>query len=92
MRPAIPGSERKPEPADVFAEFVNPAITKKFWFTRSTGKLEVGKQVRWEWEMYGVSAEVRVKEIERPSRILIEWILLYLSSDCSLPARMVRPS
>ena len=63
---------RKPA-EDVFEAFVNPAITTKFWFTRSTGKLEVGKQVRWEWEMYGVSAEVRVKAIERPSRILIEW-------------------
>jgi uncharacterized protein YndB with AHSA1/START domain len=58
---------------DVFEAFVNPAITTKFWFTRSTGKLEEGKQVRWEWEMYGVSAEVRVKAIEPPNRILIEW-------------------
>ena len=63
---------RKPV-EDVFEAFVNPDITTKFWFTRSTGKLEAGKQVRWEWEMYGVSAEVRVKVIERPIRILIEW-------------------
>jgi uncharacterized protein YndB with AHSA1/START domain len=58
---------------EVFEAFVNPAITTKFWFTKSTGKLEAGKHVRWEWEMYGVSAEVRVKAIERPGRILIEW-------------------
>ena len=58
---------------DVFEAFVNPAITTKFWFTRSTGKLEAGKEVRWEWEMYGVSAEVHVKEIEPQRRILIEW-------------------
>jgi uncharacterized protein YndB with AHSA1/START domain len=63
---------RKPA-EDVFEAFVNPAITTKFWFTRSTGKLEAGKQVRWEWEMYGVSADVRVKSMERPDRILIEW-------------------
>jgi uncharacterized protein YndB with AHSA1/START domain len=63
---------RKPA-EDVFEAFVNPAITTKFWFTRSTGKLEAGKQVRWEWEMYGVSADVRVKSMERPGRILIEW-------------------
>jgi len=63
---------RKPA-EDVFEAFVNPTNTTKFWFTRSTGTLEAGKHVRWEWEMYGVSAEVRVKAIERPSRILIEW-------------------
>ena len=63
---------RKPV-EDVFEAFVNPAITAKFWFTKSSGRLEAGRQVRWEWEMYGVSAEVHVKAIERPSRILIEW-------------------
>jgi uncharacterized protein YndB with AHSA1/START domain len=63
---------RKPV-EDVFEAVVNPAITAKFWFTRSTGRLEAGKGVRWEWEMYGVSAEVRVKAIEPRRRILIEW-------------------
>ena len=53
---------RKPV-KDVFEAFVNPAITTKFWFTRSSGKLEAGKEVRWEWEMYGVSAQVRVKAL-----------------------------
>jgi uncharacterized protein YndB with AHSA1/START domain len=63
---------RKPA-RNVFEAFVNPALTTKFWFTRSTGKLEAGKQVRWDWEMYGMSVKVRVKAIDRPSRILIEW-------------------
>lgn len=63
---------RKPV-EDVFEAFVNPAITTKFWFTKSTGRLETGKEIRWEWEMYGVSAEVRVKAIEPNRRILIEW-------------------
>ena len=63
---------RKPV-EEVFEAFVNPAITAKFWFTRSTGRLEPGKEIRWEWEMYGVSAEVRVKTVEPHRRILIEW-------------------
>jgi uncharacterized protein YndB with AHSA1/START domain len=58
---------------EVFEAFVNPAITTKFWFTKSTGRLEAGKHVRWDWEMYGVSAEVDVKAIEPNRRILIEW-------------------
>jgi uncharacterized protein YndB with AHSA1/START domain len=37
--------------ADVFEAFVDPAVTTKFWFTRSSGKLEAGKEVQWDWEM-----------------------------------------
>lgn len=63
---------RKPV-AEVFAAFVDPAITTQFWFTKSSGKLEPGLQVQWEWEMYGASAQVEVKAIEPNQRILIEW-------------------
>jgi uncharacterized protein YndB with AHSA1/START domain len=57
----------------VFDAFVNPEITTRFWFTKASGALETGKTVVWEWEMYGVSAEVRVKEVVAGSRILMEW-------------------
>jgi len=63
---------RKPV-AEVFEAFVDPAITSRFWFTRGSGRLEPGKQVTWEWEMYGVSAQVSVKAVERNRRLLIEW-------------------
>ncbi len=63
---------RKPV-AEVFEAFVDPAITTRFWFTRSSGKLELGAHVRWDWEMYGVSAHVDVKELIPNERILIEW-------------------
>lgn len=57
---------------EVFEAFIDPAITTKFWFTKSSGRLEAGKHVRWEWEMYGVSDDVYVKEIEQNKRIRIE--------------------
>ncbi|MGK7378753.1 SRPBCC family protein [Planococcus sp. 1R117A] len=63
---------RKPV-EEVFAAFVDPEITTKFWFTKSSGKLEFGKHVRWEWEMYGASTNVYVKQIEENKSILIEW-------------------
>src|SRR5438876_11076813 len=63
---------RKPV-AEVFKAFVDPAITTQFWFTRSSGRLEAGKQVQWHWEMYGASAEVNVKVVEDHKRILVEW-------------------
>jgi uncharacterized protein YndB with AHSA1/START domain len=59
--------------AEVFEAFIDPEVTRNFWFTRGSGRLEAGKQVRWDWEMYGVSAQVRVKEVEENRRILIEW-------------------
>jgi uncharacterized protein YndB with AHSA1/START domain len=63
---------RKPV-ADVFEAFINPEITTKFWFTKSSGRLEVGKQVQWAWEMYDISIPVSVKAIEPNRRIVIEW-------------------
>jgi uncharacterized protein YndB with AHSA1/START domain len=63
---------RKPV-EEVFEAFIDPAITTKFWFTKSSGRLEVGSHVRWDWEMYGVSDDVHVKEIEKNMRIRIEW-------------------
>src|SRR6187399_1998492 len=63
---------RKPV-SEVFEAFVNPAITSKFWFTKGSDRLQAGKQVRWDWEMYNHSVQVAVKAIEENKRILIEW-------------------
>lgn len=63
---------RRPAP-EVFRAFADPSITTKFWFTKSSGRLEPGARVRWTWEMYGVSTEVTVLELEQDQRILIEW-------------------
>ena len=58
---------------EVFNALVDPAVTTRFWFTKSSGRLEPGARVTWAWEIYGVSTDVLVREIEPPSRILIEW-------------------
>lgn len=58
---------------EVFEAFIDPEITTKFWFTKSSGRLKAGKQVTWEWKMYGASAQVKVKDIVKNQRILIEW-------------------
>ncbi len=63
---------RKPV-AEVFEAFINPEITTKFWFTKSSGRLEAGKQVQWNWEMYGISVPVTVKAVQPNKRIVIEW-------------------
>jgi uncharacterized protein YndB with AHSA1/START domain len=58
---------------EVFEAFVDPAITTQFWFTKSSGALEPGKEVLWEWEMYDASAPVTVKEVVPNERIVITW-------------------
>ncbi|HMK04000.1 MAG TPA: SRPBCC family protein [Ferruginibacter sp.] len=63
---------RKPA-SIVFEAFIDPAITTSFWFTKSSGRLKVGETVTWEWEMYGASANVTVKEIVKNEKIIIEW-------------------
>jgi uncharacterized protein YndB with AHSA1/START domain len=63
---------RKPV-AEVFDAFVDPAITANFWFTRGSGRLEPGARVRWEWEMYGASAEIDILEMEPERHILVAW-------------------
>jgi uncharacterized protein YndB with AHSA1/START domain/catechol 2,3-dioxygenase-like lactoylglutathione lyase family enzyme len=74
-RPPVAKAEmliRKPA-AKVFEAFVDPDVTTHFWFTKSSGRLEVGREFRWEWEMYGASTSVLVKALEPGKRILIEW-------------------
>jgi uncharacterized protein YndB with AHSA1/START domain len=63
---------RRP-PEEVFQAFVDPAMTTKFWFTKSSGTTRPGAVLQWDWEMFGVSTKVRVKEVEDKSRIRFEW-------------------
>jgi uncharacterized protein YndB with AHSA1/START domain len=63
---------RKPA-SIVFNAFIDPEITRNFWFTKGSGKLETGKTVTWEWEMYDVSTQVKVRKITPDKQILIEW-------------------
>jgi uncharacterized protein YndB with AHSA1/START domain len=58
---------------EVFEAIVNPEVTTNFWFTKSSGRLEVGRRIQWDWEMYNVSIQVTPKVIEPNARIVIEW-------------------
>ena len=59
--------------SEVFMAFVDPTVTTRFWFTKSSGMLETGAVVRWDWEMYGATAFVSVKKVDPNKRILLEW-------------------
>jgi len=59
--------------AEVFEAFADPAVTTQFWFSKGSGRLEAGKQVQWEWEMYDFSVSIDVKVVEANQRIVIQW-------------------
>ncbi len=57
----------------VFEALADPAITTRFWYTKSSGRMIKGAELTWEWEMYGVSSRVLVDEVESDSRIRFRW-------------------
>ncbi|MBZ9866585.1 SRPBCC family protein [Mesorhizobium sp. CA15] len=59
--------------AEVFEAIIDPTVTTKFWFTHSSGRLNEGKLVEWEWSMYGVSTKVEVSEIVPNEKIVMQW-------------------
>jgi uncharacterized protein YndB with AHSA1/START domain len=58
---------------DVYEAFVDPSVTTRFWFTKSTGRLDERDRVRWDWEMYDVHSDVEVLELVPDERIVITW-------------------
>ena len=63
---------RRPPP-EVFAAFVDPAITTKFWIHDSTGRLEPRAKRRWTMNTDGAAADVLVTEIDPDERIAFDW-------------------
>ncbi|MBV9837993.1 MAG: SRPBCC domain-containing protein, partial [Solirubrobacterales bacterium] len=60
-------------PHDVFEALADPSITTRFWYTKSSGRMEEGAELTWEWEMYGVSGKAWVKEVSADRHIRFSW-------------------
>lgn len=58
---------------DVFEALADPAITTRFWYSKSTGRMEAGAVLTWTWEMYGAAGNVWVNEVEVDRRIAFSW-------------------
>lgn len=65
----------------VFNAFIDPETTTRFWFTKSSGKLETGKTINWQWEMYGASDDIQVVDIIPDKKITIKWDNLSTTVD-----------
>jgi uncharacterized protein YndB with AHSA1/START domain len=60
-------------PHDVFEALADPSITTRFRYTKSSGRMEEGAELTWDWEMYGASGKVWVQEVEPDRRIRFLW-------------------
>jgi uncharacterized protein YndB with AHSA1/START domain len=64
------------KPIDVvFEAMVNPDITSRFWFTKSSGRVEPGKTLEWEWGQFGVMDTVDILEVRNSEYISLKWKL-----------------
>jgi uncharacterized protein YndB with AHSA1/START domain len=59
--------------AEVFRAIADPAVTTRFWYTKSSGPMTPGATLRWDWEMYGVNTDVRVEAVDEHKRIRFTW-------------------
>ncbi|WP_172386800.1 SRPBCC family protein [Streptomyces sp. MNP-20] len=59
--------------AEAFRAFADPDVTSRFWYSKSSGPMVAGAELRWEWETYGASADVRVREVQEGRLIRFEW-------------------
>lgn len=57
----------------VFTALADPTITTRFWFTKSTSRMEPGAKLLWTWEMYNMSSHVSVTEVRPGSLIRFMW-------------------
>lgn len=58
---------------EVFRAFVDPVWLTQFWLARSSGPLELGQSVEWEFMVPGAKVTTYVKAIEKDTRIAVDW-------------------
>jgi uncharacterized protein YndB with AHSA1/START domain len=59
--------------SEVFSAFTEPEMITKFWLAKTSGRLEPGARVHWDFIVRGAASDVEVKELEPDERILIRW-------------------
>ncbi|WP_040808947.1 SRPBCC domain-containing protein [Nocardia concava] len=58
---------------EAFRAFADPAVTSRFWYSKSSGPMTDGATLRWEWETYGAATDVRVERVEQDRLIRFQW-------------------
>ncbi|GJN67806.1 hypothetical protein PLIIFM63780_002025 [Purpureocillium lilacinum] len=78
---------RRP-PHAVFEALADPAITTRFWYTKSSGRMLADAKLKWEWEMYGVSTDVFVEAVEADRLIRFRWGMYDASNPSTVEFRI----
>lgn len=60
-------------PGEVFAAFVDPAVTTRFWIADSSGPLGPAATVTWDFNTDGARASIFVDRYEPGARLVFDW-------------------
>jgi uncharacterized protein YndB with AHSA1/START domain len=69
---------------DVFEAIVDPRKMSQYFITGSTGRLEGGAKLEWEWADVGAKCEVEVVTVEPRQKIVFVWKAAALKSKVTL--------
>ena len=58
---------------DVFEAIVDPEKMKKYFISKSTGRIESGKTLTWTWEDFDAEHEIKVKQVEKNNLVSFTW-------------------
>ncbi len=59
--------------SEVFEAIINPDKMKNYFISKSTGRMEEGKTVVWNFPEFELDAPVRVTKIEKDKLISFDW-------------------
>lgn len=63
----------KAEPREVYRSFIEPEQLTKFWLSKASGPLELGKTVEWHFMVEGAVAKVEATKLEKHEHIAWRW-------------------
>ena len=58
---------------DIFEAIVDPEEMKKYFISKSTGRIEGGKTLKWTWEDFDAEHEIKVKQAEKDKLVSFTW-------------------
>ena len=58
---------------DIFEAIVDPEKMKKYFISKSTGRIEDGKTLKWTWEDFDAEHEIKVKQAEKDKLVSFMW-------------------
>lgn len=61
------------DPASIHAAFVEPELLSRFWLKRSSGPLQCGVPVTWDFRVPGASETTIAEELIPPGLISFRW-------------------